>query len=415
MLNFLNPSLNRLLILLFLVNLTILYIAYVSMDSLSFIKWDVIHYLNIKNNGYRFEPCAHVNVAFFPLFPYLVKFLNLNILGICLFNLTIFYVGLITLIKAIPLSPYSIIAFCLFPTSFFFYIPYTEALFFLSSAIMLWGIQQKNNKYLYIGTFLTGLCRPVISIFIPAFLIIIIWKILDKQHRNEYMKYVYSILISFASLLIVSYIQFVQTDTWFAMFKAQTCWDHFFQIKPFFGTSWGSTFIQRWDNIAAALGFSCLSLISLKFFSQYFNNLKSYFNNFITSDVEKLSFLYIAGISCSIWLFQSNWHSLNRYIWCSPFALILLNTFQKSPKKIAILSCIIFFVWLIPVGGSQHIQVFLQLFGIALYIFALFYFSNTPISKMKIIPIILITLIIVISIFYQWKFFYLFLNNQWVA
>jgi hypothetical protein len=62
----------------FLLSISLFIAAFLKFDSTEFIRWDTIHYLNIRFNGYSFNPCAHVNVAFFPLFPYLMKAVNIS-------------------------------------------------------------------------------------------------------------------------------------------------------------------------------------------------------------------------------------------------------------------------------------------------------------------------------------------------
>ncbi len=400
----------------FLLSISLFIAAFLKFDSTEFIRWDTIHYLNIRFNGYSFNPCAHVNVAFFPLFPYLMKAVNLSFIYICLLNLLLFYTGIYFLHKAFKLGTLSIWLIAALPTSFFFFMLYSESVFFLSAALILYGLKTERYPILYLGVFLAALARPVISILIPAFIILIIWDVLDQKKFYQYKHYLISILIAIASLLLVSWFQYTQTNTWWAMFKAQSCWDHYFSIKGLSANSWGKPIIQRLDKISVAIGLCSAFLLIIAFYKAFINKKSKPLKHPIaTSAVYRFSFLYIAGITISIWLFQNDWHSLNRYIWCSPFIVLFLNSWKNTDKSFIKTAVYIYLLLLIPLGAYTHIQVLLSLLAVSIWLISLIYISNIQDSKINSYKYALIIALSIICIYTQWYFIELFLSNNWVG
>src|ERR1700741_904497 len=54
-------------------------------NDTSFLNWDAAHYYMVKEHGY--DP---VNTAFFPLFPFFWKFVNVSPIGIGVINFVLF-------------------------------------------------------------------------------------------------------------------------------------------------------------------------------------------------------------------------------------------------------------------------------------------------------------------------------------
>ncbi len=400
----------------FLLSLSLFLAACLCFDSTEFIRWDTIHYLNIRFNGYSFNPCAHVNVAFFPLFPYLMKAINLSIVYICFLNLLLFYTGIYFLHKAFKLSTLSIWVIAALPTSFFFFVLYSESIFFVSAALILYGLKQERYSILYLGVFLAALARPVISILIPAFIILIIWDVLEQKKFYQYKHYLLSILIAIVALVLVSWFQYTQTNTWWAMFKAQSCWDHYFSFKCLAANSWGKPIIQRLDKISASIGFSSAILLIVAFYKSFISKKPTALNHLIaTSAVYRFSYLYLAGITLSIWLFQNDWHSLNRYIWCSPFIVLFINSWKNTDKSFIKIALYTYLLLLIPLGAYTHIQVLLSLLAASIWLLTCIYISNIQDSKINKYKYALIIAFSIVCIYTQWYFIELFLSNNWVG
>lgn len=117
-------------------------------------KWDSQWYIQIARDGYWFRPLQQSNVAFFPLYPGLVRLLgpvlgdNLVLAGFVVSNLA-FLLGLIFVYRLAELTledptrpgestgrrgaERTVFYLAFFPTAFFFSAVYTESLFFMLS------------------------------------------------------------------------------------------------------------------------------------------------------------------------------------------------------------------------------------------------------------------------------------------
>src|SRR3989338_6922893 len=117
----------------------------------SLANFDGLHYIFIARDGY-----AQYEQAFFPLYPFLIKFLtplffnNQLLTGIIISNVS-FLLGLWVLIKYLRLisinfnkSLFISVLILAFPTSFFFGAVYTEGLFFLLITSTLYFLKKTN-------------------------------------------------------------------------------------------------------------------------------------------------------------------------------------------------------------------------------------------------------------------------------
>jgi len=107
-------------------------------------RWDAGWYLDIAKNGYRFLPGEQSNVAFFPLYPYVVRLVHSVIrlpsdaawllVGIIVSN-TALFVALIYLYRLIRLdydrstAARAVLYLCVFPMTLFLSAVYSESLF----------------------------------------------------------------------------------------------------------------------------------------------------------------------------------------------------------------------------------------------------------------------------------------------
>jgi hypothetical protein len=99
-------------------------------------RWDAVHYLDVATQGY-----AGTDMAFFPLFPLLIRILghlvgNHLVAGILISNASFFF-GLLFLYKLLEheydrsVARRAIFYVSIFPSAFFFSAVYTESLFFM--------------------------------------------------------------------------------------------------------------------------------------------------------------------------------------------------------------------------------------------------------------------------------------------
>ena len=148
--------------------------------------WDGQHYLDIASEGYSYDPKRQSSVAFFPLYPVLVAGMHRTAgLGVEWAGLLVAHVlllaGFVMLAayvhrRCLPDSPraatWAVLAFGLFPTTFFMRMTYSESTFLLLAVLAMFGIQRRWRPLVVAG--IVGLAtatRPVgVALLAPLWL-----------------------------------------------------------------------------------------------------------------------------------------------------------------------------------------------------------------------------------------------------
>jgi len=236
----------------------------------SLIRWDSFHYLEIIGNGYTYP-----HMAFFPLYPLLVKFLNLFIGNIILSAVIISWVSLFLaiffLFKLIVLkfkdkniAYLSIIFLLIFPFAIFYSTIYTEALFLFLTVAAFYFLEKRN--WLLVGLF--ACLASATRIFgILLFVVFLLVYLSDKKFNLKKIdKKLLFILL--APLGLVFYMVFLQIKFGdpFIFLKAQKEW-----------ASWGA-FTVPWQTLSRQFrllfDFNLLKNISV---SGYFSHFRDFF------------------------------------------------------------------------------------------------------------------------------------------
>jgi len=174
-------------------------------------NFDGVHYLKIAYEGYK----AAFSQAFFPLYPILIRFLNILprdlsldpryfvdpsyfYTGLILSNLfflgfMVFFYKLLRLDYSEKIAKLSLILVLVFPTSFYFGSIYTESLFLFLAVGSIYLFRTKNYFWAGIVAALASATR-VIGIFIPIVFLI--------EGRKELKKSFVSLLLAPAGILI---------------------------------------------------------------------------------------------------------------------------------------------------------------------------------------------------------------------
>jgi len=127
-------------------------------------RWDAVHYLDIATQGYQ-----GTDMAFFPLFPWLIRILgslagNHLIAGLLISNASFFF-GLLYLYKLLEheydraVARRAIFYVSIFPTSVYFTAVYTESLFFMLTVASFYYMRGRSWWLAGIVGFLAALTR----------------------------------------------------------------------------------------------------------------------------------------------------------------------------------------------------------------------------------------------------------------
>lgn len=204
-------------------------------------RWDSFWYLDIAQHGYSLKSEDRLsNIAFFPLYPFLiwiVSFLTAGnfILAGWIISVISLFLALLYLFKLVKefhpeINPYlPLLLLLIFPTAFFLNAVYTESLFlFLSLASFYYGLK---GKFLYAGVFglFTSLARPNgVLIFIP-----LLWEYLRSNNFNLVRSFNLKILPIFLvpiGTLSVALYHYLKFGDFFLYFKVQEQWGRAFEI-----------------------------------------------------------------------------------------------------------------------------------------------------------------------------------------
>lgn len=367
-----------------------------------FLNWDAQHYYSIKNGNY-----SDFRTAFFPFFPLIWKFTGFSILGITLFNSLIYLFSFYWLTKVFNFTTLQILLFLTIPSVIFYYLPYTEAFFFLFSSLILVGLKKKNYSLIYLGLFFCVVTRPSFTVLAPA-LFITFWMTLDSLKERIKHCFSASIVVSLGILSVLT-VQYFYNHSAENYFSIQKGWGNFLQLPHLPLTSWAGGFIVRLDGVAFL--FAVLTGLLLLVSIQQMKKQK-----YTLSPEFVFSALYIVGIGLLVLLFRGgSLFSLNRFVFATPFVLIVLYYWFEykinlTSKQIMLIGIGILLFWLL-FGSYVHIQVLLKFLLLTLYMVLLFIIKhhNQSIQRYWLIGLIAINGV------FQLLLFVRFLTNSWVG
>ncbi|MGB6034934.1 MAG: hypothetical protein WBG42_01615 [Cryomorphaceae bacterium] len=346
---------------------------FLEINNEHFLQWDASIYYCIKENSYVQEDACYgkVRAAFFPLFPFLWKITKASPLVISILNYLIFISALMLLVMYvlpgdIYLRATTFILLITFPTNVIYMIPYSESLFMLCMAIAAIGILKKNYALYFIGALLLAMVRPATLFVWLAILAAELFFFLKNRDLKDLVKHVFSKSVPFLlGYFIVIFIQYVSSGSWTAMVDAQKFWS---------GGLKGIERISDWS--VEGFGMNTFSIIFVAVpatFALLYLGLrlipwkKSTIALFARTNRNLLLLIglfYMAGILCfSLLTAGGNFHSLFRFIICSPlfFIVILILIAQIStidPKLLAAgfmaaLLLLFFYLAMVDYGGDR--------------------------------------------------------------
>lgn len=308
-------------------------------------SWDVGFYDSIAHQGYNYESN---NTGFFILFPLIWKISNLGIWGISFLNIAFFSLGFAILMVTMKAYDRVFWLLCLtIPSVYFAFLPYTESLFFLLGATVMYAIKEKKLWLIWVSLCLISLVRATAVFFLPALFLTELF----SNPLNEWLKscgrFVYKYALpSLLGLGIFILWQYHETGIWFAYFKTQSIhWEHSFSLPEIpFSNIEDATVRYHWLS-ALALFIDMLAIFIL--FKQFLIWLKN--KNVIEGNLI-LSLGYLAMTLIFIITFnpkygnnKSNIMGANRYTFITPFFFYCLHYLYNAAysRKQALITIII--------------------------------------------------------------------------
>lgn len=388
-------------------------------NNSNLLSWDASWYMSIVKNGYYLDLENQSNAGFFPGFPYLWKVLNVSPLIIMTLNFILFLTGLYIL-KLITNASILHSAFIVsLPSVFFFYLPYSESLFYFFSVLFIVSWQKNKIIYMIIFATLLSFVRPVFFFLIPSIVGIFI---LCKNYKPYLSKSVLTIL----SMLIGAFAGFVligsEVGDVFAYSKSQVNqWGHELKLPSYPLTTWRGYRILWLDGLALFVTLIAFITLLIELIKVRFLNY-----NCKLTQIEIIALGYLLMILVYILFFhpvedgRTTILSLNRYVFCNPFLhFILLKRMHQITvsKKDVVLPIISSLLVIILIGFPFFSIVELSygksiIFSIGLLMFLLI--SSLIFYRFKYNRVFLIAFI-VISFVVQLYLFNSFLKGNWIG
>jgi Gpi18-like mannosyltransferase len=205
----------------------------------AFNRWDSEHYEQIATSGYQFKDNGQgYNVAFFPLFPLLIRGamqlgLSFEVAGTLINNLA-FLGALVVLYRWVgerygrSTARWATASLAWCPFSLFGTVIYTEGLFLLGSTAALRAFDRQQYGWAMFWGALTTAIRP------PGLALVATFAIVAWRERREAIAYLTAIFCSAGLLLFMLYCG-IQFDQPFAFILAQRGWQ---SPQEFHGAAW---------------------------------------------------------------------------------------------------------------------------------------------------------------------------------
>ena len=307
--------------------------------------WDIEHYFWIKENGYN-----GFRVVFFPLFPLIWKVTNFSLLGISIFNGSMFLIGVSYFSSVIKPPITSFLLLISIFSSLFYFMPYSESVFYVSIVFSCLALYL-NKKAYSLGFFTASLTRPASTILVPAILLLALRENVISKNRNSNSIFIRLIIATVIGLIIIMIANYITTSNPFSFYINQKIWDSELGIPNLPFTSWGPWLAMKLDFIA---------LSTVLYFLFLFFREKHYLKSDLLLE---FSLLYFTGFLILTLAFRGgSLHSFNRFLFCTPMFLYCgYRLFTKPKGKVLHAFQLYLFLTILSftAGSYLHIQTFL--------------------------------------------------------
>jgi hypothetical protein len=366
------------------------------LTSDSFIYFDAEHYLNIRDNGYK----ARYESAFFPLAPFIWKALNLGVWGISAFNGLLYMLAVSVIGRVFRFDLMNYLVILAIPSAVFFFIPYSEAVFYVCGLTVLLGIRMKNPALQLVGIFLCCVARPTLPVVASAFVVY-------QLYNGERKLALYGVLASLSGTFAAFTIHWLYTDDLFSYFSAFKTWNYNFRFPLLPFRSDGGNAIKQYDSYALLFGLIAIALA-----------IRVLRGTVSVSKEMNFSYLYLAAFTLLILglLRGGNLTSLNRFLFCSPFFALVLYHISKEaiPKKgwktfLIVLVSFLLFSFLF--SSFVHIQTFLRYAAGALIVAAFISIDHLVIYRVNVTRTLFLVALIATQLFMFVKFY----RGDWIG
>ena len=325
-------------------------VPFVALADSTVLVWDANYYHEIKEHGYRRIAAKENNCifAFFPFFPMVWKITGFSPVGMVFFNFLLFAIGFFLLFKLFQThSQKYTISFLLLSLPFMviFFIPYTEALYYLLFICAAWGFVKKKYWLYFISMTLAAMTRNALTLIVTAIICTeIIFLLQERKIAKSLKRLLWMTLPLLLGTIIVVIIQFLQgSNSIFNFLSAQSYWGHRFSLSNF-------SKIFDWSHEGFGMNIPTFMMVTIPalvyviiLFLKCCGIWKIKSSSFAVNVENKENYLWVLCLfaclasSFMVIFFQgSNLHGLSRYVLASPNLSIALYLGFRYVKNISL-------------------------------------------------------------------------------
>ena len=379
------------------------------------INWDAVWYQKIATKGYVYYTDKQSSVAFFPAFPLFWRTLGESPWAAVFGNVLVYVLSASLLFKHLKVTLQLKLLVLAGGPMIFFFLPFSESVFFLFGTLLLIGLKEKKLMFLFLGILGAGITRSAVVVALPSFLFmsIMIW---NKEDKSTNLKRTSIIALALILSVFVSvFVQWLDTGEWFVFIEVQKHWGHGFGFPEFPFWSLGRHSINT-DVAALVIGAICGVEVLILFLNKL-NILKNRELNTIEA-TEYFSLGYCLAIALYVFLFQGgDLHSLNRYIFATAYYWFFVFYVVKNQKTMLpiLIGCIVIF----QIAAGMFLNVGIYRTGVGYFrmlffqfsIFAPLFLYSKPHKWSKVILWICTAILFVNQIHYL----HMYLKGEWIG
>ena len=369
----------------------------------AFAHWDARHYQHIRLHGYDVR-----RTAFFPLFPFLWRWLDVSAVAVSLLNLGLFAVGFAALAWQFAWSRRQLALLLTVPSLLFMALPYSEAVFFASGVLVLVGLR-RNVLWLYcLGLVLSCTSRSAAFVMLPAVVATFVLAHRDRQGgRWPTLAAAGATLLGLGLSVVVHY---WYTGQWFVFFAAQRLWDNRLRWPALPLANWGGSFQTRFEAPALLIGLGCAAGLGWLAYRHGRRPLPA------AARPAVFSLAYVAGITLVTLATKGGvLISLSRYVYATPYFLLLLAEFMRrarlSNRQLLVLFGLMEVTWLGLFAAYGHIRTLLGFTLVSGFVllWALNAHAHPQVRRVALLPTMLVGTALMLMLLAR------FLSHEWVA
>lgn len=333
-------------------------------NNITLSRWDASIYYRAAQEGYYATAEYVDNTGVFILFPYVWKLLHVDYVGMAIANFIIYAIAVSILLSQMKVSKTEQLIWLSTPSLYFFMVPYSEAVFFMVSTLVVISMIHNYRALCYISLFLLCFCRPTASFLLPAYFL----AELLSNPKSKILSSIFSYLYRYALPIIVgtagfTLLQYAYTGKWFAYYHRQVKYlGHKLAIPTFPLSDFYGGYRMLW---LCGFSLSICFLAMMLLFREIYRWIKQ--NDYTVDKLWVLSLGYLTIIMLTMIFANPTWGSnttnllgMHRYTFCSPFFFLFLNHLTEKEKltnnKSIIAIAVIFNIALLMMGSYLHIK-----------------------------------------------------------